>query len=83
MGTSSATQLVLGAAVDFGYAAVVVLGSVITLSLGFFIFRWGWKTLLRMAGDQSLSIGGYYLRNLPYKGYSRWHSKKWNMEHMP
>jgi len=83
MGTSSATYLVLGAATDFGYAALVILGSVIILSGGFLVFRWGWKTVLRMAGDQSLEIGGYYLRNLPYKGYNRWRSKKWNMEHMP
>ena len=31
--------------------------------------------------DNSKKIGGFYLKNLPCKGYSRWHSEAWNMQH--
>jgi len=34
-------------------------------------------------GDESLRIGGFYLRKLPYKGYKRFHSQEWNLKHMP
>jgi len=39
------------------------------------------KLAVWITGDYSVRVGGFYLANTPYKGYSRWHSQKWNMDH--
>jgi len=63
---------------NFGLAMVSILGAVLVVAVGFLVFKigWGWVS------DKSYSIGGYYLHNLPYRGYKRFRSRKWNMEHM-
>ena len=33
--------------------------------------------------DRSFRIGGFYVRDVPFKGYNRFRSQQWNMEHMP
>lgn len=80
MNATTATSLLLTSLNDFGLSILVILGAVLIIGIGVLIFHYGWD---RLAHDQSLEIGGYYVRNLPYKGYKRFHSKKWNMEHMP
>ena len=80
MTTEAITNEILGAVSSFGVAALAILGALIVLMVGFLVFKKGMHALLH---DQSLSIGGYYLRNTPYKGYNRFRSQKWNMAHMP
>jgi len=79
MDATSVKLLLIEATLDFGGVLVLILGSVIMIGIGALIFKVGWGWL----HDQSYSIGGYYLHNLPYKGYKRFRSKAWNMEHMP
>lgn len=31
--------------------------------------------------DNSFMIGGFYMKSVPYKGYHRFRSQKWNSEH--
>jgi len=76
MNAENTKNLIVDMAQDFGETLIIVLGAVITIGLGMLIFREGFKLLK----DQSYSIGGFYVRNLPYKGYNRWRSKKWNLE---
>ena len=47
------------------------------IALGFLIW-----VIYSWIGDNSFSLGGYCLHNLPYKGYHRFRSKKWNAEHI-
>lgn len=72
------TNVILNSLIDFGTALLAVLGVILGLGLGYLIFKFGWK---RLTQDKSLMIGGFYLRNTPYKGYNRWRSKSWNMKH--
>jgi len=73
-------SLIVGSIASFGVSALEILTAVIAVAVGFLVFWFGWK---KLATDQSLEIGGYYVRQLPFKGYHRFRSKKWNMEHMP
>jgi len=83
MNQAAATVLMISQTQQLGTALFLVAVSFFTVAVGILVIPWGFKNLLRMAGDQSLSIGGFYVRNLPYKGYKRFHYRKWNMQHMP
>jgi len=50
--------------------------------IGFIIWAVGVAWTKGIFSDRSLKIGGFYVRDLPYKGYKRFRSEKWNMEHM-
>lgn len=77
--TASAIQsLILSTLTQFGVSVLAIITAVIGVAVAYLVFKFGWK---RVITDQSLMIGGFYLRNTPYKGYNRWRSKKWNMEH--
>ena len=45
MSASSTQALITDAITDFGGAALVVLGAIIGLAVGFLVFRWGWRKL--------------------------------------
>lgn len=79
MNASNAQAVILNAIQDFGTSLLYIVGACLVIALGVLIFKIGWGWL----NDKSYSLGGYYLHNLPYKGYKRFRSKKWNMEHMP
>lgn len=80
MDATSITSLITGQIASFGLAALAVLASLVVVMVGLLVFRFGWYKLLH---DQSLEIGGYYVRKTPYRGYNRFRSKAWNMAHMP
>lgn len=80
MNSETITTMILSSVTSFGAAALVILGTLITVIVGFLVFRKGLWALLH---DQSLTIGGFYVRNVPYKGYNRFRSRSWNMAHMP
>lgn len=65
---------VLNTGFDFGTSMLVILGVVIGIGVGFLVFHIGWKYLK----DNSFTIGGYYLKKLPYKAYNRYRSKQLN-----
>jgi len=79
MNGANAQALILNAIQDFGSSLLYIVGAFLVIAVGVLIFKIGWGWL----HDQSYSIGGFYLHNLPYKGYKRFRSRKWNMEHMP
>jgi len=33
--------------------------------------------------DRSFRVFGFYVRDVPYRGYNRFRSQQWNLEHMP
>jgi len=78
MNNASIEILILSNLSIFAGSVLVIIGNVLTLGIGYLVFKFGWDRLIH---DQSLMIGGYYLRNTPYKGYNRFKSQKWNMEH--
>jgi len=43
MSTSTALALITGAAVDFGTAVLAILGAVLTIGVGYLVFRFGWR----------------------------------------
>jgi len=79
MSVDAVKNLLLVAIRDFGTSLLLIVGAVLVIAVGALIFKVGWGWI----NDKSYSLGGYYLHNLPYAGYHRFRSKKWNMEHMP
>jgi len=61
----------------YGLAVLAILGAVVGLALGYLVFKYGWRLL----NDQSITLGGYYLRSTPYQGYNRFRSQTWNSKH--
>jgi len=43
MSTTSALALITGAFTDYGTAVLTILGAVITIGLGYLVFRFGWR----------------------------------------
>jgi len=77
---TAATSLITDSIAGLAISMLAVLSAFVGVAVGYLIFKFGINRLLY---DQSLEIGGYYVRNLPYRGYHRFRSKAWNMAHMP
>lgn len=82
LNAASTTQLVANGFAAYSSAALRILGYSMTVLVGLLVFYWGYRKITNIAHDQSARIGGFYLRKLPYAGYHRFRSRKWNMEHM-
>jgi len=79
MTTSTILILILSTFTRLGSAMLAVLATALGIGIAYLVFRFGWS---KLGGDMSYSIGGFYLFNTPFKGYHRFRSRKWNMEHM-
>jgi len=79
MTASSTSELIVDSISSFGGEAFVVLTAIIGIGIGFLVFYWGWRHVKRIALDRSATVGGFYVRNVPYQGYNRFRSRKWNM----
>jgi len=77
MTNTAVTNLILNTIADWSLNAFLVISTGIGVSIGYLVYKFGW----RLIKDQSLMIGGFYVRNTPYKGYNRFRSKQWNMKH--
>lgn len=73
----SVQALVVRMGEDFGLSLLAIVGAFLGIAVCVLIFKTGWRYLR----DESFTLGGYYLRKLPYRGYHRFRSKKWNAEH--
>jgi len=76
MTNTAVTNLILNTIADWSFNAFLVISTGIGVSIGYLIYKFGW----RLINDKSLIIGGFYLRNTPYKGYNRFRSRKWNIK---
>lgn len=79
MNAISTGNLILAGIASFGSEGLIVLGSLVGIIVGLLIWKFG----VAFFHDESFRVGGFYLRKVPYAGYKRFHSQKWNMEHMP
>jgi len=77
MTPTAAQNLILQQITILGLSILAILGAVVVIMIGYLVFKYGKKLLF----DQSITLGGYYLRNTPYKGYNRFRSQKWNSKH--
>jgi len=60
------------------FAITSIVASLVALmGLGFGLSR----LIVWVTGDESARVGGFYVARTPYKGYKRFHSQEWNMEH--
>jgi len=78
MNYSDTQNIILDAITQYGLAVLGIISAIIVIALAYLVYKVG---ISRAFNDQSLMVGGYYLRSLPYKGYNRFRSRKWNMEH--
>jgi len=78
MTPSTMTSVVLTTLTTFGLSVLAILTAVIGVAVAYLVFKFGWQ---RVITDQSLMIGGYYLRRKPHAGYNRFRSQEWNIKH--
>jgi len=71
-------SVILNTLSEYGVRVLVILGAVILIGVAYLIFKFG----KRLIFDESLMIGGFYMRKLPYRGYHRFRSREWNMKHV-
>jgi len=67
----------------FGGQALIVLTALVAIGIAFYVFRWGWSVIRRMIAGETVTRWSWLDKKLykPYKGYNRWHSRQWNVEH--
>jgi len=63
--------------IEYSNEMIIIVSSIIVIIIAFFVL----KVCLSVLKDESFNLGGFYLRKTPYKGYNRFRSRKWNMEH--
>lgn len=86
--TSSVTDILVNASIDFGVSILIILTTLVTgILLGNLIFRFGIKKIWNSEGTTNW-LGSKWstwdkLTYKPWKGYNRMRSKKWNLDHMP
>jgi len=80
MTTTTILNIILDTLQVFSLAVFAIISAVIVIGVAYLIFRFGWR---RVITDQSLMVGGYYLRKTPVAGYNRFRSQKWNMQNRP
>jgi len=79
MSATSSQALIVSAAIDFGWVLLDIMWAIIVIMVGILIFREGWHIIKGL--DRSGRIGGFYYWRTPYKGYKRFRSQRWNLEH--
>lgn len=70
-------NLILSAISQYGLAVLAIISAIVVIALAYLVYKFGVDRLLH---DQSLMIGGFYVRQTPYKGYNRFRSRKWNLK---
>ena len=73
---ASSTDLMVHVVEKLGISVFSMIGIIVSLVLALCAVYYGIKHI-----DMSLRIGGFYLLKVPYKGYKRFKSQSWNMEH--
>lgn len=81
MDATGIAGLIAAQAYNVGEVALAILATTLAVPVSLFVFRWGWGEVKRALTDESYTIGGFFVRKVPYAGYNRWRSRKWNMEH--
>lgn len=71
---------------DVGKAVTIIfISSVLTVIAGLAALGWAIGRIKRhitsIGWDRSGRIGGFYYWRKPWKGYHRFHSRKWNADH--
>ena len=79
MNATSSLSLLFSTSSSFSMRLLAVFVLSLGIAVGVFLIKWGWANLKRF--DMSGRIGGFYYARTPYRGYNRWRSQKWNMEH--
>jgi len=76
MNTTLAAEIIRNAILDYSDNLYWIVVSVVGVIVAFFVLRQG----IRYFTDQSFSLGGFYMRKTPYKGYNRFRSREWNLQ---
>jgi len=87
MDATSVKLLLISATLDFGEALLLIVGACLAIGVGMLIIRAGINLVWHADGTTN-ALGRHWSwwdqhTYSPYKGYKRWRSRKWNLEHMP
>jgi len=86
MNSIAVKNLVLGAIGDFSLALLVIVGACLVIGIGVLIIRNGMQLIRGTTMPDVARMGWNNVDKFfykPWKGYKRYRSRKWNMEHMP
>jgi len=76
MNAHSIQTIIVNGISEFSNEMIIIASAVIVVIVAFVVLKLG----LRALQDESFSLGGFYFRKTPYRGYNRWRSKSWNMK---
>lgn len=87
MNATNALNLILVATRDFGGSLLLILLAIMGIIVGVLIVKVGLNLVWHADGTTNW-LGSHWswydqMTYSPYKGYKRWRSRKWNLEHMP
>jgi len=79
MDSSLITSLIIDQLAIFGLSVLAILGAIASIAIAYLVYKYGKRVMF----DNSIILGGYYLRNTPIQGYNRWRSQSWNFKNKP
>jgi len=85
MDSIAVKNLILSAIGDFSLALLIIVGTCLVIGIGVLIFRNGWQLIQGTTMPDVARMGWNNVDKFfykPWKGYKRYRSRKWNMEHM-
>jgi len=85
MSSIAVQNLLLSATTDFGLALLVIVGAVLVIAVSMLIIRAGIQAVWHADGTTNW-LGRHWSwydqkTYSPWKGYKRFRSRRWNMEH--
>jgi hypothetical protein len=85
MNATSVKILILSGLRDWGFSVLAILGSFLTIGLGYFIFRYGFAMIWHSDGTTNW-LGSHWswydqMTYKPYPKYNRFRSRQWNLGH--
>lgn len=84
MSATAVKNLIISHTVDFGLALLAIVGACLVIGIGVLIFRNGWQLIQGVTMPDVARIGWSNVDKFfykPWRGYKRYRSRAWNMEH--
>jgi len=84
MSSIAVKNLIITHTIDFGLALLAIVGACLVIGIGVLIFRNGWQLIQSTTMPDVARMGWNRVDRFfykPYKGYKRYRSRAWNMEH--
>lgn len=79
MNTIAMKNLILSSLSSYGTQLVIILTAIIGIGLAYLVFRMGWRLVQGTTWQSNAWLDRMTYK--PYKGYNRFRSRSWNVQH--